>query len=194
MSEQKKHWWLLPVVAGVVIALDQVAKWLTVENLALGQTWDPIPWLSPFIRVMYSQNTGAAFGMFPTAAPIFLVVAVIAVVVFVVLYAQMPPGAWLSRISVSLIVGGAASNAIDRIRHGYVVDYFHIKLWGSYSNISNFADHAIFFGTIILLISQWMVERAAQEEEEAQAEEAGIDEPEMDEPERLASLVTHHEE
>ena len=126
---------------------------------------------SPFIRVMYSQNTGAAFGMFPTAAPIFLVVAVIAVVVFVVLYAQMPPGAWLSRISVSLIVGGAASNAIDRIRQGFVVDYFHIKLWANYSNISNFADHAIFFGTILLLIAQWRMDRAAQLAEAAEADD-----------------------
>ena len=73
MSEQKKQWWLLPVVAGFIIALDQTAKWLTVQNLALGQTWDPIPWLSPFIRVMYSENTGAAFGMFPAGAPISLI-------------------------------------------------------------------------------------------------------------------------
>lgn len=160
MTEQSKQWWLLLLVAGAVMALDQVAKWLTVNNLALGQTWDPIPAISPFIRVMRSHNTGAAFGMFPMGSAVFLGLAVVTVLVFIVLYPQLPKGAWLSRLSMALIIGGAVSNAIDRVRFGYVVDYFYVKLWGTYSNISNFADHAITLGVILLLIDQWPYERS----------------------------------
>ena len=161
MSEQNKQWWLLLGVAGVIIALDQVAKWLTVNHLTLGQTWDPIPAISPFIRVMRSHNTGAAFGMFPMGSAVFLILALVTVVVFLVLYPQLPTGAWLSRLSMALIIGGAISNAVDRLRFGYVVDYFYVKLWGTYSNISNFADHAITLGVILLLIDQWRYERTA---------------------------------
>lgn len=162
MSRPLKQGLLLMAVAGSIIGLDQVAKWLTVRYLALGQPWDPIPAISPFIRVMHSQNMGAAFGMFPAAAPVLLVIALAATAIFTGVYFRLPPGHWLIRVSVALIVGGAASNAIDRLRQGFVVDYFHIKLWGNYSNISNFADHAIFFGTILLLIAQWRLDRAAQ--------------------------------
>jgi len=171
MSRPLKQGVLLLAVAGSVIGLDQLAKWLTVHNLSLGQTWDPIPAISPFIRVMHSQNMGAAFGMFPTAAPVLLVIALAATLIFTVVYFQLPPGDWLMHVSVAMIVGGAASNAIDRIRQGFVVDYFHIKLWANYSNISNFADHAIFFGTILLLIAQWRMDRAAQRAEAAEADD-----------------------
>jgi len=161
MTDQNKQWWMLLLVVGAVIALDQVAKWLTVNHLSLGQTWDPIPAISPFIRVMRSHNTGAAFGMFPMGSAVFLILAVVTVVVFLVLYPQLPAGAWLSRLSMALIIGGAISNAIDRVRFGYVVDYVYVKLWGTYSNISNFADHAITLGVILLLIDQWRYERTA---------------------------------
>ena len=159
MQQTTKRWILLIVVAATVFALDQTAKWLTVEHLALGETWDPIQALAPVIRVMRSHNTGAAFGIFPLGSNVFLVLAVITSLVFIAIYPTLPVQALLSRIGIAMVIGGALSNAIDRVRYGYVVDYFHVQITPRYSNISNFADHAITIGVILLLVDTWLIER-----------------------------------
>jgi signal peptidase II len=150
----------LILVAGAVIGLDQTAKMLVTERLVLGQSWVPIPQLGWLIRITYSYNKGAAFGMLPQASDIFLVLALVTIVAFIVSYPKLPSKAWLSRLSISLISGGALSNALDRIRwQGHVIDFVHVQLTPTLSNISNFADHAITVGVVILLIDQWLSDR-----------------------------------
>lgn len=159
MWQTIRRWGLLVIVGGIVLGLDQWAKWLVVNRLALGESWEPIPAISGFIRVTRSYNTGAAFGMLPFASDFFLLLALITIVIFVISYPRLPSHAWLSRVSVAMISGGALSNAIDRIRLGQVVDYVHVQITPTFSNISNFADHAITVGVILLLLDQWRAER-----------------------------------
>lgn len=166
MLQTLKRVGLLVLVGGAVFTLDQVAKRLVVEQLELGQSWVPIPAIGGFIRVTRSYNTGAAFGMFPWAADFFLGLALITILVFILSYPRLPSHAWLSRVSIALISGGALSNAIDRIRLGHVVDYVHVQLTPGFANISNFADHAITVGTALLLIDQWIAERREARERE----------------------------
>jgi len=153
------RWWMLPTIGGGVIALDQIAKYLVSTRLQLGQSWDFIPAIASVIRITYSQNSGAAFGMLPQASDIFLILAIITVGVFIISYPKLPSHATLSRISIGLISGGALSNALDRLRLNYVVDYVHVQVAPYFSNISNFADHAITIGVVLLLIDQWQAER-----------------------------------
>ncbi|NDJ36701.1 MAG: signal peptidase II [Chloroflexi bacterium] len=158
---------LFVTVVGVVLLIDQVAKWLVMQNLELGQSWQALPFLQPLFRVTYSYNTGAAFGMFPMASSVFLVLAFIASVVFAVMYFNFGSEVtWLSLVGVPMIVGGALGNAIDRLRFDYVVDFFHVQV-ANFANISNFADHAITLGVILLFIDQVRIER----EEQAQKQE-----------------------
>ncbi len=159
-----RQWGLLVAVAGGILALDQTAKMLVTERLMLGHSWAPIPQIGDFIRITRSYNTGAAFGMLPQASDIFLLLAIITIVAFIVSYPQLPSKAWLSRLSIAMISGGALSNAIDRIRLGHVTDYVHVQITPTLSNISNFADHAITLGVVFLLVDQWLTERREKQQ------------------------------
>ena len=134
-------------------------KWFITNRLALGESWEPIPAIAGFIRVTHSFNTGAAFGFLPQAAPFFLGLALITTVVFIITYPRLPAKALMSRIGIAMIIGGALSNAADRIRLGHVTDFVHVQLTQNFANISNFADHAITVGVILLLIDQYLIEQ-----------------------------------
>ncbi len=166
------QWGVLIGVGGLVIALDQTVKWLVSTRLTPGQSWEPIPAIASFIRVTYSYNSGAAFGMLPQASDLFLLLAVITVIAFVFSYPKLPSHAWLSRVSIGLISGGALSNALDRLLIHHVIDYVHVQLTPNFSNISNLADHSITVGVILLLVDQWLAERRNVEAKPAEAEAA----------------------
>jgi len=152
-------WALLIAVGGAVIALDQYAKWLVASKLVLGQSWEPIPAIAGFLRVTYSRNIGAAFGLMPQFGDTYLLLSLTTVVALVVSYPRLSSAARLIRVAIAMIAGGALSNAVDRILLGYVVDYAHIQLGPGFSNISNFADHAITLGVTLLILDQWLAER-----------------------------------
>lgn len=166
-----RQWGLLVIVAGGILALDQTVKMLVTTRLLMGHSWVPIPQIGDFIRITRSYNTGAAFGMLPQASDIFLLLAIITIVAFIVSYPQLPSKAWLSRLSIAMISGGALSNAIDRIQHGHVVDYVHVQLTPTLSNISNFADHAITVGVVLLLVDQWLTERREKQQRAVMVDE-----------------------
>jgi len=176
MSKFIRRWGLLIITVMLVLLVDQGAKQFVLQSLELGESWAPIPAISDFIRVTRSYNTGAAFGMLPFASPFFLVLALVTVVVFIISYPHLPSQAFLSRFSMALIIGGALSNAVDRLQFGHVVDYVHVRIGPNLANISNFADHAITVGVVILLIDQWVFEsrRVAQEKAASAAEAAEI--------------------
>lgn len=149
------HWLVLMGTAGLVLLIDQVTKLLVTEELALGQTWTPIPALADVFAITRSANTGAALGILPQAGDIFLVIALVMMMAIIVFYHRMPPGHWLERIGLGLLLGGAAGNAVDRLRLGYVVDFVHLQFRPFISNVSNLADHAIVIGILILFLVQW---------------------------------------
>lgn len=159
MQQRLRRWLFYLLLVVLVLALDQTAKWWVINNLALGESFDLIPQISQFIRVTRSFNTGAAFGIFPMASNLILILALVTITAFIISYPSIPAQARLSRLGIGLITGGALSNAIDRIRFGQVVDYVHVQLTPTFSNISNFADHAVTIGVAILLIEQWIMER-----------------------------------
>lgn len=189
MNQAVKRWLLLVGVAGLVIAVDQTAKYLTITKLELGETWLPIPAIANIFRITRSINTGAAFGMFQGASTFFLVLALITVAAFVISYPRLPDEARLTRVAVALITGGAFSNAIDRIQYAHVIDYFHVILSPRFSNISNFADHAITLGVIFLLIDQWRLERLEAQREAMEA--ASLEMEDQDESPAEGDLRTN---
>ncbi len=173
MSKTAKQWALFIAAAAAVLALDQAAKWLVISHLELGESWAPIPALSDYLLITRSYNTGAAFGMFPLASNLFLLLALITIIAFVVAYPRLPARAWLSRLSIALIAGGALSNAVDRIRFDHVIDYVHVQISPGFANISNFADHAITLGVILLLLDQWRAEPERRREGQAIEDDRG---------------------
>lgn len=154
-----QKWLRLFGTAGVVLALDQTTKLTVINDLRLGETRQVIPALSPFFQVTRSHNTGSAFGFLPQAGDLFLIIAIVVVAAMVIFYPRVPPQARLVQFATGLICGGALGNALDRLAHGYVVDFIHYQIPGLISNVSNLADHALVLGVIVLFVDSWWSER-----------------------------------
>lgn len=155
LLQSRAYWWILLFVGGVTFALDQFTKWLIVQHLAYGETWVFFSLLDGIFDLTYTRNTGAAFGMGQGQGNVFLLIALVVSAIIVFSYRQLPDGSWPVRIAMGMMMGGALGNAIDRVRFGYVVDFFHLHGWP----IFNVADSAIVLGVGIWMIAAWWEER-----------------------------------
>ncbi|MFN8419461.1 MAG: signal peptidase II [Anaerolineae bacterium] len=159
MNRMFWYWLALLGAALAVFALDQLAKGWVLTNLAFGQSVTPIPALEGYFALTLSANKGAAFSLLPQFGDIFLIIALVMIVGILLFYHRTPSGHWLERIALGILLGGVCGNALDRLRFGYVIDWFHVRLPGVVSNVSNFADHAIVLSIMILLVAQWRQEQ-----------------------------------
>ena len=171
MSRRRNRLLLVLVVIMGVITIDQISKQIVIDNLTWGETTDPIPALSDYFQITHSRNTGAAFGFFQQAGDIFLVIAVVVVIAMLYFYPRIPDEADLTRFATGLVCGGALGNAIDRIRHEYVIDFIHYQLPNVISNVSNLADHAIVLGVFLIIYDSWRQEQREKRKKQ-QAEPA----------------------
>lgn len=151
------RWLFLGLVTLVIVVVDQVTKALVVANLALYEQYAPVEALRRYFTFTYVQNTGAAFGIFPAGGVFFLLVAVVVSGLIIYFYLTMPDQTWLIRTALGLQLGGAIGNLIDRVRLGFVVDFFDFKFWP----VFNIADSAIVVGALALLVAMWWQDRQA---------------------------------
>ena len=142
-------------VAVAAAAIDQGAKLWLLFAFDL-EARGPLP-LAPFLMLSLTRNTGISYGLFPQEGPlgqwVLLALKAIAVILLWIWLSQTTSR--LAALSLGLIIGGAIGNAIDRIVHGWVVDFvlFHITT-GSFNfnwYVFNLADVAIVAGVIGLL-------------------------------------------
>lgn len=110
-----------------LICIDQFTKHLAVINLKGNPP--KVIWKGVF-ELLYSENTGAAFGMLPDATWFFIVITLIILVFVAFFYARIAGDDKfrLLRILLIFIASGAIGNFIDRFLNGYVVDFFYIRL------------------------------------------------------------------
>ena len=155
MSEQKapqKPAWTWLWLSLVVIAIDQFSKYLVNTTLPYNK---PLV-LLPFFNFTLRYNAGAAFGFLGSENgwQVLLLMAVTIIVVcgLIVWLVRTPRSDWLTASALTLILGGACGNLIDRIQLGYVVDFldFHIGAW-QFATF-NLADTAICIGAFFLII------------------------------------------
>jgi len=163
---------MLAGVAGVSIALDQWTKWLVRVNIPFGGQWLPegLMWLSPYARIVYWHNSGAAFGIFQNGNMVFTVLAFVVIGAILFYYPQVEDD-WTLKLAMGLQLGGAVGNLIDRLSMGKVTDFISI---GAFP-VFNIADASISVGVAVLLLGVWLKERqeklrAAQAVEEPAAE------------------------
>ncbi len=158
MNTAMRQWAFLALVAAITLLLDQASKGWVLQDFQLGETRAPIPLLVPYFQFTYSHNSGIAFGLLPQAGDVILVLALVIVAVLIYSYPRLPQAAWGSRLAVGLVVGGALGNVIDRLQHGYVIDFIHYRIPNLISNVSNLADHAIVFGVLLIIAGSWRAE------------------------------------
>ena len=129
-----------------LIGLDQISKFLAVKYLVnIGS----IPIIKDIFHLTYVENRGAAFGMFQNNQMIFVVVA-LAACIFGLYYLYKKQLNLLGKSAIILIIAGAIGNLIDRVRLGFVVDYFDFRIVWNY--VFNVADVFVVIGTILLCI------------------------------------------
>jgi signal peptidase II len=134
------------LLAAVVVIFDQWSKQVVESHMHLGMS---IPLIENVFHLTYVLNPGAAFGMLEHRTSFFIVVALLLVAAVVYFYPRIPPGYLLLRAGIGLQVGGAIGNVIDRVKTGYVVDFFDFRIWP----VFNIADIAIVGGVGMIIIS-----------------------------------------
>jgi signal peptidase II len=135
------------IIVTVLVGIDQWTKYLAVANLRPIET---IPIIKDVFHFTFVQNPGAAFGILRDQRWFFILITVVILGVILYYYKTLPnqkPYTWV-RVSLLLISSGAIGNFIDRVRQGYVIDFFDFRLiqWP----VFNIADIYVVIGTILL--------------------------------------------
>jgi signal peptidase II len=134
-------------IIAAVIGLDQFAKFLALTTLASNGEFIIIP---KFLELTFVQNFGIAFGMFQNKVLFFIITtSIITAVILYFVYKMYKKNTFIT-ICLSMILGGAIGNLIDRIRLGYVVDFIHFNF---FPPVFNIADSAVVVGAIALSIA-----------------------------------------
>jgi len=147
----------MSVVALLVLALDQTSKaWIT-SNMVSHETRNII---EGFLRLRYTANTGAAFGIFRDSSAILSVAAIIIIGVIVLSAARAGSVNRMLMLALGLVLGGAVGNLIDRLRLGHVVDFIEVynprlEIGGTFYSfpVFNVADSSITVGVILIIAS-----------------------------------------
>ncbi len=165
----KSYLVLFPIAAGIV-ALDQWTKLLIRNTLEIGEIWSPWEWLTRYARVVHWKNTGVAFGMFQNNNLLFAILVSVIALVIIFYYPQLTEGDWFLRIALSMQLGGAVGNLIDRLTVGHVTDFISV---GNFA-VFNVADASVTVGVGIMILGLWVEEkklRKKKNEEEPEPKE-----------------------
>ena len=146
-TKARAHWLVFIGLALTVLVLDQLTKaWLT-STLSPGEVMSVI---GDYVRLVFSQNSGALFGLFRDNAVLFGIVSIFVIGLIVVYQRQVGSSLYLS-IALGLLLGGALGNVTDRLRLGYVVDFVDIGIGDLRWYTFNVADAAISISILLLI-------------------------------------------
>jgi len=155
--KSKQLIWPLLLAASIIIS-DQITKAFIVEWLKPQGT---VSIIGDLLRLTYVTNSGVAFGML-TGMPYVLTVPIVILIGVIAFYLVKTLGqSFLLTLALSLELGGALGNLIDRIRLGYVVDFVKLPYWPAF----NVADSCVVIGAIGLAFVLLWQDRQPRSEE-----------------------------
>ena len=142
------------LLAGAIVALDQITKAVVLQRLPLGV---PVTVIDGWLALTLVLNPGLAFGLLGSVPPAWRwVVAALSLVALAVLarvaLRVLPAGGSTGRLAIGLIFGGAVGNLVDRARFGAVVDFVDVYCRGWHWPAFNVADSAITVGVALLAL------------------------------------------
>ena len=140
-------------LAGVFILLDQISKWVVLGTLQPGET----RYVAPFWNWVLTFNPGAAFSFLSDAGGWqrwFFTLLALGVSGWIVVMLRQHRNEFRLSLALTLVLGGALGNVIDRLRFGAVVDFIQWHVAGYYWPAFNLADSAICLGAALLLLDQ----------------------------------------
>ena len=139
---------MILAITAALVSLDQLTKWLAVLSLKNAEATTIIPKVLGFT---YVENTGAAFGILQGQRWFFLILTgvVMAAILSVLLFGKFRKHL-IFNISATLVVAGGIGNFIDRLIHGYVVDFIEVLFFEF--PVFNVADCYVVIGSVLLLV------------------------------------------
>ncbi len=141
------HWLVFVGIAALVLILDQLSKAWLVANVSPGEV---VQVIGDYVRLVFSQNSGALFGLFRDNALVFGVVSLVVAGLIVGYHARAGRSLYLS-LALGLLLGGAIGNLADRLRLGFVVDFVDIGLGDLRFFTFNIGDSAITIAILMLI-------------------------------------------
>jgi len=144
----RPRWGVFLALAAMVVVADQLTKAWILANVEPGR---PLPVIGYLVRLVYSKNTGALFGLFRDNATLFGIVSLGVIGAIAWYHARSPRSAVLS-VALGLLLGGAIGNLADRLRLGYVVDFVDAGIGDLRFYTFNVADSAISTALLLILL------------------------------------------
>jgi signal peptidase II len=134
------------LLAGTATYLDQVTKRLVFTNLEIGET---VPVIKYVFHITLVLNKGIAFGMLTRHLNVIFLIAFSSTLLMISLFLHFFHSArMLVKVGLSLVLGGAFGNLIDRIQHGVIIDFIDFRIWP----VFNIADCAICVGAFCVVL------------------------------------------
>lgn len=133
----------------ILIALDQLTKFLIVKSLEVGES---IKVISNFLYITSHRNQGAAWGILQGKMWLFYIVTIVVLVILFMFFKNEGYGRPDVQFGLSLLIAGSIGNFIDRLFRGEVVDFVDTYIFSYNFPIFNVADAALTIGVIVLII------------------------------------------
>ncbi|MDG5901166.1 signal peptidase II [Shewanella xiamenensis] len=153
-------------VVVLVFLADQLSKQWVLANFDLFESVK----LLPFFNFTYVRNYGAAFSFLSEAGGwqrwLFTLVAVGFSTLLTVWLRKQPASLWKLNLAYTLVIGGALGNLIDRLMHGFVVDFIDFYWGKSHYPAFNIADSAIFIGAVLIIWDSFFNSESKQDKTE----------------------------
>ncbi|MGE0134808.1 MAG: signal peptidase II [Dehalococcoidia bacterium] len=143
-SAERRHLAPYLLISVAIVAADQFTKAVIRGWLAEGEAW---PSTDAILAISHVENAGAAFGILQGAGAFLLAAAAIGVAAILVYMFLVPPAQRLYVAALSLILGGAIGNLIDRVAKGTVTDFIDPTHYPAF----NIADSAIVCGVVAIV-------------------------------------------
>jgi signal peptidase II len=144
---------LVGLIAVVAFVLDRLTKTWVEQNIPI---YEGRPVLDDVIRIVHTQNSGAAFGLLPERTTLLSILSVVAVLAILYYYRQIASSSPLIAATLGMQLGGAFGNLVDRAGQGYVVDFVDIGIPGGWRFWAfNVADSSIVVGILLVTFLLW---------------------------------------
>ena len=135
-------------IAFLTLLLDHITKFFVTRNLEMNES---MPIIQNVFHLTYITNTGTAFGLFKGVNLVFVAFSVAVVVAVLYSIKQIKENEKSTQIAVGLLLGGALGNLMDRLVHGFVIDFLDFRIWP----VFNVADSAISVSVVMLVVLLW---------------------------------------
>ncbi|MFD1038061.1 signal peptidase II [Virgibacillus byunsanensis] len=148
--------YLYYIIALIIIVIDQLTKWAIIKTMDLGEQ---ITVIDNFFYITSHRNSGAAWGILEGQMIFFYIITTVVIIGIVYYMQRYAKDSRLLVISLSLVLGGAIGNFIDRLFRKEVVDFFDFIIIRYDFPIFNVADSALVVGVGLIIIATILDEK-----------------------------------